>query len=147
MTTPVDNILFCWTDEAGAQSYQCERDPVISWKYDDLAYTQELGNQLDVDDWIGQRVIFKLEWLGNQFIRGDQMYNLVKMRNAFTTITFFPAPNTNPSESYQVKIKPKHFDFDLVRGAKVFGYECTVILSGTEVLDELPLSAIMMCDL
>lgn len=146
MSVPANNVKFTWTANEIDYEYQCPIDPSISWTYGDLANTQVLGNQLDVDDWIGQRVNFKLGWKEPVFIKGDQLYELAKMRNDFVAICFFPAPDDKPALSFLVKIPPNGFLYDLVRGTKIFGYELTVILLGDEILDGIPLNSILMCD-
>ena len=145
MSTPATNIKFQWTDDDGINEYQCPIDPAISWKYNDLKYTQTIGNQLTVDDWIGVQVIFNLDWMEPRFFKGEQYYQLAKMFNSFSTICFFPDPDTFPNACFLTKISGG-FNFDLVRGGKVYGWEGKMTLEGTEVLESIPLTSILTCN-
>lgn len=129
-----DNVYLYWND--GANSYQMEYNPEIDIWFEHVQVIHELDSGLSAKYHKGYKLHCKLNWNLPRFFDDTQLDELRTLYNARVGISIYPAPDTNTDCNYAVTWI-NDFDFHLIKGTPYFGYNGTMVLEGTSILENI----------
>ena len=136
-----DNIKFGFM-APGTSEYEVEYNPNIDIWFEHIQESHVLGNGQTKYYHRGYKFQAQLSWQQPLFFRGDQYDRLRQIYNLHTGMTLYPAPVSAPGACYGVQWV-NDFDLHLVAGVTPMGYEGSMILEGTSILDSIDPEIVM----